>query len=1301
MAASSFSFPSQEALSAFHPPSSSSSSSSSSRPTFAQWLGPALQPTGTGFLSEHVIGTQQIAQSDTFSKYHSRWSSEAALAFMAQRQMPTEAMTWPYVPTAEQEQVVKDLKAQTSTRALAVTKAERAATKLSKEAIANTEEILRREARDEREQAQAEASGAAPAASPSSSTSDALKATLLARDEAEASAVTAKERLATSKAAEVRAVKRLAVMSAARNCPPLTKPGLQLLEKKHPLNADGVRNMGGMRCTGEDNDGQCEEIVPLGELCPRHLSVAHGLRIGRSTVTKGNGLFATRTFQVGDSIEWYVGDALPAHLVPAKCKYAADAVDPKDKNAPVKWCIDGSRTNAGVSRLINDATGSKFSANVGTYFESNTAVMVFAKEIIHIGQEILMEYGGTYWKRVDPDGKMRAAWNTSQVKVTQPMPSDADDQSAAYMQLLWLCWMKSQHEDYDAPILTFGRAQDSEADSQQGSDQDDPDVVRAPRQTDQKLTKRQRKTLMDKASKAIRDAKKREAERTKQAATAASPAAKVVRTAGEVTHGGAQTKRQRAVAVAVEQGIAFELRLDSAWWALQHENALFVPAEPADLRRQRFADEAARGVRRPGDEADRVQRAVYTGVNDQFSFDGSPRLDAEAETENPPLRNIAIKDVALKSAIGKEYHVVNRFAKPMETVNAGAAQAGTTPKRSALDDVVEIDLTGRTVDSRTSGETDIGDGDDDPVDDDSDDEDEQGFEIVSSGDNNEKAREADIVRAPSTLAAAAAAADRTAAAAQDIIEAQRRVSRSRSKTPPLELTGPQRRRQASLAARVASSGEDHRSATEALAEFNKLRLMESKDRARTHADKMQSDCDAIIGLAFDAYDRDNRALQERIRSTRDQLIENQRSSVETFEELLARADGSREIIVQAQQELEQREYVAQTATLEMRLEETRADEGRRRLSDERNRQVARARAALSLATQQQLFNAAELAHMQVTAGQARQDLMDIKAAEDAAAMARLSTRIAAEGAEAVERAEAALIEVQKRRQVEEDAYQASRSALARQLERERLDAAIDADIAKADKEERASSMRRYRDKQRELDEAQDVEGRRRMMAASGTSTERRSRSRSPIRGQVAGPSAVFATPRRGASTSSMPRTELRQQPGQGDAQREEAVEAAANAAAEYVATGEVQTATSRALQTVPGTELELAIVASMIDPSLSSRAVALAERGFDFEDEALKLVNAGGRVVSQAAMALAQAAATDSAALDRERLATIRLLRSENAEDEDELQGDVAARAMSAMAAEAAQEAAGDMHDIYEDEALESAETGEQLAARQ
>jgi hypothetical protein len=153
---------------------------------------------------------------------------------------------------------------------------------------------------------------------------------------------------------------------------------------------------GGQRRARQLIQDQCRQLTRFGAYCWTHLAREEHLRVkGSSIPGAGKGVFATTHIRPGEVIGLYTGDLIRDDF--------SRRDDPSKGGTYYlqlnsRLCIDGARTDAHVSRFINDPRGSGQRPNCTFAHDGRSStVRVRATRHIQPGQELLISYGRTYW----------------------------------------------------------------------------------------------------------------------------------------------------------------------------------------------------------------------------------------------------------------------------------------------------------------------------------------------------------------------------------------------------------------------------------------------------------------------------------------------------------------------------------------------------------------------------------------------------------------------------------------------------------------------------------------------------------------------------------------------------------------------------------------------------------------------------------------------------------------------------------------------------------------------------------------
>lgn len=193
-------------------------------------------------------------------------------------------------------------------------------------------------------------------------------------------------------------------------------------ETTHPPHPDrpaprpnGTIQMPAQRCTGTTRTGaHCRQRTAKGQYCWNHLQSVHGLRIRRSPIPgAGLGLFAARPLKANYRID-YTGDRVPLHSDSDGGVYFLQY----RKNL----AVDAARTNTAEGRWVNDPKGSGRAANsefvLFTPPGGQRRGQIKLTRDVAAGEEILVSYGGDYWRfHLKTKGKRKAP---RQGRITAP-----------------------------------------------------------------------------------------------------------------------------------------------------------------------------------------------------------------------------------------------------------------------------------------------------------------------------------------------------------------------------------------------------------------------------------------------------------------------------------------------------------------------------------------------------------------------------------------------------------------------------------------------------------------------------------------------------------------------------------------------------------------------------------------------------------------------------------------------------------------------------------------------------------------
>ena len=229
--------------------------------------------------------------------------------------------------------------------------------------------------------------------------------------------------------ADAVAAARVAARAAATTCPPP--------DPDRPLpNSKGAIVMPAQQCTAATRKGpQCRAFTAKGQYCWNHLRSIEGLRIKKSSIPgAGLGLFADRDLPKGTRID-YTGDRVPLASERDGGVYFLQITQ--------HAAIDAARTNCGQGRWVNDPRGSDQRQNSEFVLYTPPGrprqACVRTRRPIQKGEEILIKYGGAYWRyqgvqsnrqrkaaqRARPHARMRARDNDALNNLTSTQLSSS------------------------------------------------------------------------------------------------------------------------------------------------------------------------------------------------------------------------------------------------------------------------------------------------------------------------------------------------------------------------------------------------------------------------------------------------------------------------------------------------------------------------------------------------------------------------------------------------------------------------------------------------------------------------------------------------------------------------------------------------------------------------------------------------------------------------------------------------------------------------------------------------------------
>jgi len=160
-----------------------------------------------------------------------------------------------------------------------------------------------------------------------------------------------------------------------------------------------------IRCQAHRQDGtQCSKRTARGNMCWQHAQ-QDGLKIKKSAIA-GLGLFAQKRYKDQNEVIFKKGDVVAEysgpHLSAADLKQADRAGKSLCYAAEITKdvYVDGGSTTASAARFINDPKGSGKAANVEWSVDRrNKKLKVKAKKNLQSGEEMLINYGRSYWAK--------------------------------------------------------------------------------------------------------------------------------------------------------------------------------------------------------------------------------------------------------------------------------------------------------------------------------------------------------------------------------------------------------------------------------------------------------------------------------------------------------------------------------------------------------------------------------------------------------------------------------------------------------------------------------------------------------------------------------------------------------------------------------------------------------------------------------------------------------------------------------------------------------------------------------------
>jgi hypothetical protein len=172
-----------------------------------------------------------------------------------------------------------------------------------------------------------------------------------------------------------------------------------------PPQKNGTIATPSQQCTAQTKAGaHCKQRTAIGQYCWSHLRSLEGLRVKKSDVPGGGrGLFAARALPAGKDIP-YTGDQILLNSNEVGGPYVLQL---RLDEAGNSVGVDAARRNSGYARWVNDPKGTAAQANskfvLFTPPRSRQRIAsVRATKALAEGEEILVEYGNTYWRYHGP-----------------------------------------------------------------------------------------------------------------------------------------------------------------------------------------------------------------------------------------------------------------------------------------------------------------------------------------------------------------------------------------------------------------------------------------------------------------------------------------------------------------------------------------------------------------------------------------------------------------------------------------------------------------------------------------------------------------------------------------------------------------------------------------------------------------------------------------------------------------------------------------------------------------------------------
>lgn len=171
-----------------------------------------------------------------------------------------------------------------------------------------------------------------------------------------------------------------------------------ITHRRLPTHTQSVRQS--LQCKSDTiKKKRCKKRTAHTSQCWIHLAKEKNLRVKPSTVNNaGKGLFTYKqAIQRGEKIDAFTGEK--TNQAKLDRKYGVYSTAEYALCRGPNNCIDSYLTTHGAPRFANDARGSKYKNNSRISFSKNKNFNLKSTKRIKPHQEILTNYGDSYWPR--------------------------------------------------------------------------------------------------------------------------------------------------------------------------------------------------------------------------------------------------------------------------------------------------------------------------------------------------------------------------------------------------------------------------------------------------------------------------------------------------------------------------------------------------------------------------------------------------------------------------------------------------------------------------------------------------------------------------------------------------------------------------------------------------------------------------------------------------------------------------------------------------------------------------------------